>query len=115
MNNSLVFELVTSNLTHQQLWDAVKAHKLSNSVNSDIWVVNGCPPHKLSNDDVELTNEWILPVELQQYDRGSLTLELADQIFAELRCRRIILGIVNDDGTVVYYFMYKGLHKPKKN
>ncbi|SCU79521.1 LAFA_0B03686g1_1 [Lachancea sp. 'fantastica'] len=112
MDNSLVFELVTTNLAHQQLWDAVQAKKLSNL---DIWVVNGVPPHKLSNDDLELGNEWFLPLELQQYSRGSLTLELADQIFAELKCRRIILGIVNDDGTVVYYFMYKGLHKPKKN
>ncbi|SCU83115.1 LAME_0C04016g1_1 [Lachancea meyersii CBS 8951] len=112
MDNSELVELVKTNLSHQQLWDSVRSFKLSNS---DTWMVNGLPPHKLSNDDEELETEWILPVELQQYNSGNMTLEMADQFFAELKCRRIILGIVNDDGTVVYYFMYKGLHKPKKN
>ncbi|SCU85722.1 LADA_0D09230g1_1 [Lachancea dasiensis] len=113
MNNSSILDLVKTNLAQQQLWDSVEILKLD--VPGECWVVSGMPPHKLSNDDKELEREWILPVDLQQYRSGNLTLEIADGVFTTLGCRRIVLGIANDDGTVVYYFMYKGLHKPKKN
>ncbi|SCU96403.1 LANO_0E13410g1_1 [Lachancea nothofagi CBS 11611] len=112
MNNSSIVSLVKANLAQQQLWDFVEESQLNDL---DAWVISGVPPHKLSNDDKDLEREWILPVDLKQYSASDLTLEIADKLFAELICRRIILGIANDDGTVVYYFMYKGLHKPKKN
>ncbi|CAR21541.1 Sen15p [Lachancea thermotolerans CBS 6340] len=112
MDNQHIIKLVRNNLVHQQLWDDVEEAKLEDT---DAWVLRGLPPHKLSNDDPQLDHEWILPIELSQYKPGKLTLELMDKIFSELKCRRVTLGIVNDDGTVVYYFIYKGLHKPKRN
>lgn len=112
MHNNHIVKLVRNNLVHQQLWNDVQEIKLSEI---DLWVMRGMPPHKLSNDDPSLEAEYILPVELSQYNPGELTLKIMSQIFAELGCKRITLGIANDDGTVVYYFIYKGLHKPKKN
>ncbi|AMD20889.1 HDR147Wp [Eremothecium sinecaudum] len=105
--------LVRDNLVYYHLWTNVKALPIRAG-----HVLGGLPPSQLSNDDSEITTEYVYPVQLKQYKSGNLTLQLLDEIFVDLQdvsCKRIILGIVNDDGTVVYYTVYKGLHKPKKN
>ncbi|SCW03903.1 LAFE_0H01574g1_1 [Lachancea fermentati] len=112
MNNSEIISLVRNNLVHQQLWTDVDQHEL---VADQLYVFSGLPPNKLSNDDELLCKEWVIPVELSQYRPGLLTLEVLQSIFDKIKCKRLTLGITNDDGTVVYYFVYKGLHKPKQN
>ncbi|AET38910.1 Sen15p Ecym_3424 [Eremothecium cymbalariae DBVPG len=105
--------LVKNNLVHYQMWKDV--HALTLSLGQ---IICGQPPQKLSNDDSEITTEYVFPVPLKQYDSGSLTLENLDHLFDELQdkgCSRIVLAIVSDDGAVVYYTIYRGLHKPKKN
>ena len=31
------------------------------------------------------------------------------------RPKRIIIAIINDDGTIVYYFIHDGITKPRQN
>ena len=55
---------------------------------------------------------------MAQHCAEPLTIECLDRIFAELcdtSTKRILLAIVNDDGTTVFYYVHKGIHKPKKN
>ncbi|SCU90210.1 LAMI_0E01090g1_1 [Lachancea mirantina] len=112
MDNSGLIRLVSTNLAFEQLWDNVRETQLTNL---NCWILTGRPAHKLSNDDDDICDEWVLPVELLQYRCGRLTLEILDTVFHSVKSERITLAIVSDDGTIVYYFIYKGLHKPKKN
>lgn len=109
------------NLVHYQLWNEVEVRESCLDWKGDrIRLLTGIPPRKLSNDDVEsdIEKEFVLPVDMSQYKEGYLTLECVDKIFENLcdpETKRIVLAIVNDDGTIVFYFMYKGIHKPKRN
>ena len=94
---------------------------------SNLHLLKGRPPHKLSNDtdtedDDMLSSsqslEFILPINMSQYKENFLTLECLSQIFSQFcspSTERILLAIINDDGTIVYYFIYKGVRKPKRN
>ena len=115
--------LVRRNLVHCQLWTEVE---LSDSKmqweDQTLKVLSGKPSLKVSQDDASLGNadqkEYILPVELSQYRDGFLTVECIDKVFNKLcpvGTKRIILAIVNDDGTIVFYYVYEGLRKPRKN
>ncbi|CAG59171.1 uncharacterized protein GVI51_F06017 [Nakaseomyces glabratus] len=121
-------ERVRDNLLHFHLWTEVEEVPKQLNWKDDriINILVGRPPHKLSNDDDEeqegdckrAKKEYILPVEMSMYKEGYLTLELLDKIFDDLcaaSTQRLLLGIVNDDGTVLYYFAHKGIYKPKKN
>ncbi|KAL3232772.1 tRNA-splicing endonuclease subunit SEN15 [Nakaseomyces bracarensis] len=125
--NSLT-DRVRQNLVHFHQWTSVELVPRSLPWKNDrlIQVLTGRPPNKLSNDDQEEEingqnrplMEHILPVEMSQYKEGYLTLECMDKIFNELcpnDLNRILLAIVNDDGTVLYYFAHKGIYKPKRN
>lgn len=114
---------VRKNLVHFQNWsDVVLLDKYLPWHGRDIRLLSGFPPTKLRNDDVDpedgLEKEFILPVSLAQYQKEIITIECIDQIFRNLcepTSKRIVLAILNDDGTIVFYFLYKGIHKPKKN
>lgn len=125
--NSLT-ERVRQNLVHFHQWNTVELTPNSLPWKNDrlIQVLTGRPPNKLSNDDQEQEVdgrkipqiEYILPVEMSQYKEGYLTIECMDQVFEKLcpsDLNRILLAIVNDDGTVLYYFAHKGIYKPKRN
>lgn len=121
-HGNYIVTLVRNNLLHYQLWNDVhvRDQKL-------LWkgrtfqVITGRPSHKLSNDgdyedDIHL--EYVLPVEMSDYKNSDFTLECLDEVFTKLcdtECKRLTLAIVNNDGTVVFYFIYKGIHKPKRN
>lgn len=119
-NDRLTIEsLVRENLAYFQFWTEVKLEERSLTWRgTQLRLVSGIPPNKLSNDDPEIQREYILPVNMTQYKEEFITLECLDLIFEQLcgsETKRIIFGIVNSDGTVVFYLVYKGLHKPKKN
>lgn len=121
-NDESIVTLVRNNLLHSQLWNEV--HVSDKSVlwkDRTIKLISGKPPTQLSNDDENegvINTEYVLPVEMSQYKDGYLTLECLDSVF-NLLCsptaKRLTLGIVNSDGTVVFYFVYKGIRKPKRN
>ncbi|CCH44864.1 tRNA-splicing endonuclease subunit [Wickerhamomyces ciferrii] len=99
---------VQQNLLFQQLWTQVTPIKLSN-----ITILQGFPKEKLiSDDETNLNKEFVLPIKL----KDEITPNMLDQVFKELQgVKRLVLGIVNDDGTVVYYIVHDGVYKPKKN
>lgn len=104
---------VRDNLVYYHSWQDVVSIPLLEG-----FILSGRPAAKLSNDDAEIQTEYIYPIELKQYNKGSLTLRMLDELFETLKdfaSKRILLGIVSDDGTIVYYTVYKGLQKPKKN
>lgn len=114
--------MVRDNLLLFQLWKDVTILEKSIIFNSKkITLVTGIPPNRLSNDDIEnetIEREYLLPVSMTQYKEEYITMECLDRVFKELcpeGTSRIILAIVNTDGTIVFYFIYNGLHKPRKN
>ena len=123
-----IISLVKNNLLYFQMWTEVEILQddLSWKGNS-LRLLRGRPPHKLNNDvDTEQENslssprplEFILPINMSQYKENFLTLECLSQTFTHLcspSTERILLAIINDDGTIVYYFVYKGVRKPKRN
>lgn len=120
-DRTVIEKMVKENLSYFQEWSDVKLEEKSLVWRgSNLRVVSGVPPNKLSNDDSgdSIMREYILPVNMTQYKEDFITLECLDLIFDQLcvkDTKRIILGIVNSDGTTIFYFVYKGLHKPKKN
>lgn len=108
-------EQVKQNLLFHNLWTQVTEIELSQDV-----LIRGKPKEKLLNDETnqdESTFEIVLPIRLS----SELTMQRLHLIFKELedlqqkRPKRILVGIVNDDSTVVYYFIHDGVYKPKKN
>ncbi|AGO11900.1 AaceriADR135Wp [[Ashbya] aceris (nom. inval.)] len=104
--------LVRNNLVHYQQWSGVEVVPLG-----DREALCGRPAQKLSNDDDEIGVEYVLPLQLSQYRSSGVTLEALDKVFNQLpaSCKRVVLAISSDDGTVVYYTVYQGLRRPRKN
>lgn len=135
-DRELMEAMVRDSLVHFHSWTDVRlGEKSLKWEGSDIRLLSGTPPHRLSNDDndttapgsssggVESNNtesalEYILPVSMTQYKNEHITLECMDLIFEKLcdaTTKRLVMAIINDDGTIVFYFIYKGIHKPRKN
>lgn len=104
---------VKQNLVFYNLWTDV--HEISLSTET---VLKGTPNNKLLGDEVEEGQpEIVLPVQIDE----AVSPRRLNSVFEELqlqhgvRPKRLVLGIVNDEGTVVYYFVHDGVAKPKKN
>ncbi|CAG98961.1 Sen15p [Kluyveromyces lactis] len=123
--NAALCDVVYTNLVYQQLWTETEIINFE-----DVPIVCGKPSHRLTNDDndndADASNsedipsdgkEYVYPILMHQYKNSGFSMKSLDHIFSRLpdMIKRLTLGIVNDDGTVVYYFIYKGLRKPKKN
>ncbi|CAI4048109.1 Sen15p SKDI_13G1890 [Saccharomyces kudriavzevii IFO 1802] len=128
MGTTDIISLVKNNLLFFQMWTEVEIlQEVISWKENKLNLLRGRPPHKLSNDtDAEDDEspvptqplEFILPINMSQYKEYFLTLECLTKIFAQLSnpsTERILLAIINDDGTIVYYFIYKGVRKPKRN
>lgn len=113
---------VRTNLVHFQNWSDVRiCDDELQWRGRTIKLLSGVPQTPLANGNVDPDGnpirEYLLPVNLAQYKSDFITIECLDLIFdtlCEPDTKRIILSIVNDDGTIVFYFLYKGVHKPKK-
>lgn len=113
---------VRTNLVHFQNWsDVTICNDEFQWRERTIKLLSGIPQTPLTSDnsdsDGSPVREYLLPVHLAQYKSDFITIECLDLIFEKLckpDTKRIILSIVNDDGTIVFYFVYKGIHKPKK-
>ncbi|ABN67814.2 predicted protein [Scheffersomyces stipitis CBS 6054] len=108
-------EQVHTNLVHYNLWTGVRLH----DVDGDVTFVSGIPPSKLSSSDSKNQKEWVVPRSLIQNSSISVS-EIANWFSAiarldQQRPRRVTIGIVNDDGTIVYYFIHDGVVEPRQN
>lgn len=103
---------VKQNLLFYTLWTEVHEISLPGGT-----VLSGKPHNKLLGDDMEQGLEIVLPARIGE----EVTPKRLNTIFNDMqqaqgtRPKRLIIGIVNDDSTVVYYFIHDGLVKPKKN
>lgn len=105
-------EQIRTNLVHQHLWTDVEIHvtKLTD-------LVHGTPPKTLHPDDTEIRSEWLVPAR----SNDDWTIKQWDECFraaegvAGKDVDRMLMAIVDNDSTIVYYFVYKGLVKPRKN
>lgn len=82
-------------------------------------ILSGYPPHKLSSVDENHLLEWVIP--LVANSQAELSVKTINGWFKQIlllsgsRPKRVTVGLVNDDSTVVYYFIHDGLIKPVQN
>lgn len=106
---------VSINLQHFHLWTDVACKPIKTSNDKILCVINGIPPNELPGGEAH-TKEWILPVTIST----KITLHHLDEVFSSIeslcntRPKRILIGIVHTDGTVVYYFIHDGIVKPRR-
>ncbi len=106
-------------------------------------LVSGVPPQRIyihpdeqvdllkrgvSEADVEVKREWVLPTKLREkwtlrgfarvFDaraEGEMEGEVEKDGGNGWGVRRVLLAVVGDDSTIVYYIMHDGIVKPRQN
>ncbi|KAK6204931.1 tRNA-splicing endonuclease subunit Sen15 [Scheffersomyces amazonensis] len=120
-NSSSLANQVKLNLIHYNLWTDVKIYEtLSSSSSSGIVspILSGISP-------TTKETEWVVCKSLDKSDAQLSTQEI-ESWFVQIekinvkwhayqRPKKIIIAIVNDDSTVVYYNIHDGLVKPRQN
>lgn len=118
-SDSSLSEQVKTNLSHYNLWTDVREHSIKDL---SLEILSGIPPSKLDSNDIENQREWIIPKLMSH--KANLTLKEINSWFVSIsnlvesnnsRPKRVTIGLVNDDGTVVYYFIHDGVVKPRQN
>ncbi|KAF5095849.1 hypothetical protein D0Z00_002989 [Geotrichum galactomycetum] len=131
-------QIVQHNLTHHHLWTGLRLETLTlpSDPNSprEYTVCTGVPREQLHPDDPPVvpedaprSREWVLPVKTDE----KWSIREWAEIFAAIKAvddgtsnnggssssnlSRVIMASVTNDGTVVYYFVNKGITKPRKN
>lgn len=103
---------VVTNLVHYNQWTEVKLHRLEMGM-----VISGMPPSKLDLRDEENRLEWVVPkldeAPIQVKEIGKW-MEIVNGMAGE-KVGRFTMGLEGLDGTVVYYFIYDDVTKPRQN
>lgn len=108
----MLAQQIKTNLVHQHLWTEVVTHKVALCE-----LVHGTPPKTIHPDDTEIRSEWLVAAR----SNDDWTLKQWDECFREAESvagkevDRMLMAIVDNDSTIVYYFVHKGLVKPRKN
>ncbi|AOA61049.1 tRNA-splicing endonuclease subunit [Komagataella phaffii CBS 7435] len=103
-----LLDVVQTNLEHFHFWTHVNI--------LDDFVIQGYPKESLTKNTAQDTLEFVYPAHISQ----NLSLSDIEGIFNRIdrllgvRPKRIVIGVVTDDGSVVYYFAHEGLIKPSK-
>lgn len=113
-------EEVVTNLVHYNLWSDVKSHVDTTecaSNGSEYAVISGMPPAKLDLLDPDRQREWVIAKLMESKTCDMKEIELYFETITRLdkRPKRLTLGLLNDDGTVAYYFIHDGIIKPRQN
>jgi tRNA-splicing endonuclease subunit Sen15, fungi type len=123
---------VLRNLEDQHDWTQLEIHQVLTGRS----LILGLPPRRLyihPDDQIAAlveehatgkhveqgpVKEWVLPVHLSE----GWTLARFAAVFSSValsqsgrRDRRIVLAVVHNDSTVVYYLMHEGMVKPRQN
>lgn len=120
---------VKENLLFYNIWTNVKEIHLK-----DVVLIEGIPKEPLLTDEIEEEidkpfldkkaeikinekRELVLPYRVTDKLTPKRLKEIFDELEIKLdkRPKRIIIGIINDDSTIVYYFIHDGVYKPKRN
>ncbi|KAI0127735.1 tRNA-splicing endonuclease subunit Sen15 [Xylariales sp. AK1849] len=135
--NNLVAS-VFENLENQHDWTSLQIHTHSpaNKTALPRPLLSGLPPKRLylhPDDQIEMIKnntintagetpevEWVLATNLHE----NITIEFLATLFDSMerprntaagRAKRLMLAVVHDDSTVVYYFVHDGIVKPRQN
>jgi tRNA-splicing endonuclease subunit Sen15, fungi type len=120
INDRGTAQQVADNLSFQHNWKNIEIFQIPGyNSNYPIYLCIGVPSEKLHPDDKTIEREIVLVTKL----KGKFTISLWTHVFDELKKhfgleeppRRVTMAMVTDDSTIVYYFVNKGLIKPKKN
>ncbi|KAI1842313.1 hypothetical protein JX266_011481 [Neoarthrinium moseri] len=130
--------VVFENLENQHDWTSLETHTHSSSgkISHPRPLISGFPPRRIyihPDDQIEMIRnntmgaaeqkselEWVLPTNLNE----NVTLDFLSQVFDSMerpeslpegRAKRLVLAVVHDDSTVVYYFVHDGIVKPRQN
>ncbi|CUM46718.1 uncharacterized protein AC631_05312 [Debaryomyces fabryi] len=112
---------VETNLVHHNLWSDVKRHEIANYNDTKITILRGKPPAKLETGDEDGSTEWVVPKLMTSKNDMNITeidnwfVQISQLSDPKIRPLRITIGLVNDDATVVYYFIHDGIVKPRQN
>lgn len=104
-----VIHQVKINLELQHLWNSVTVHDT---------LISGYPPKKLDLVDSDHQLEWIIPKLKSQDDVKVRDINSwFEQIhsISNVRPQRVTVALVDDDSTIVYYFIHDGIVKPRQN
>lgn len=120
--------LVQHNLTHHHLWTKLSLEEVNLPDNKTFTLYTGVPPEQLHPDDVfedpaNLPREWVLPVNTQQQWSIREWAEVFEGIDERVKgsdgdgpkVNRVVMACATNDGTIVYYFVNRGITKPRKN
>ncbi|KAH3899778.1 uncharacterized protein SCODWIG_02400 [Saccharomycodes ludwigii] len=103
-----VVESVYLNLKYFLNWQNVKIYKICNS---NVNILSGLNT-ALGKEDAAPQREYVFPVHIKS---KKVTDAILYQIYTEIAPVNFFhLGILSEDGTVVYYRVHKGLQKPQK-
>ncbi|KAK9475042.1 tRNA-splicing endonuclease subunit Sen15 [Dipodascopsis tothii] len=112
-------EIVRANLDLHHLWTALAVREVPLAGGRTATLVRGTPPEKLYRTDAAAGAEWVLPA----VKEASWTVAQWAEVFAALDAaaggdappQRVLMAMLSTDSTVVYYFVHRGLIKPRKN
>lgn len=102
---------VKTNLEHYHLWTQVTIREIL-CKGTPTAVVQGIPPEVTTTNSSELI-QWVIPVD----SGGHLETEQFGLWFSGIesllhRPKRVIVAIVGDDSSVVYYYVHDGITAP---
>jgi len=117
MKDGDVAETVVFNLTHQHHWTDARIRRLA-SLPGDRPLITAVSPESGNR-------EWIVPVRLEE----NWSLRGWKEVFEALRVdeaaaaagkdedvvKRVYMGMVGGDSSVIYYIVHEGLVKPRQN
>lgn len=112
---------VKTNLVHHNLWNNVESHEILNYNDNNMTILRGKPPAKLEASDADNSTEWVIPKLMGSKNDMKITeidnwfVQISQLSDPRIRPQRITIGLVNDDATVVYYFIHDGIVKPRQN
>lgn len=112
-----IADQVRTNLIHYNRWTDVEIHHGAETDVSTICIISGYAPAKLDQDDAEHQKEWVIGrlMACRKSDMEEIELYFESVLRLDARPKRITLALVNDDGTVTYYFIHDGVVKPRQN
>lgn len=113
---ALLADTVKTNLIHYNQWTTVTDLHISTD-KGPLVLLRGKPPVVLPSTE-EIGLEWVVPILMLAKKTSAAEIELWFQGIAlesGNRPKRITMAMVNDDGTVVYYFVHDGVVKPRQN
>jgi tRNA-splicing endonuclease subunit Sen15 len=127
-----LLQIVCTNLSESADWTSLETHTsstfprplLSGIPPSPVYVDPDADPNAPITAAAKQQREWVLPVDLREKWSPRKMAEVFDSMpvgnwgvdaKGQLRKKRVLLAVVAEDSTVVYYFVHDGVVKPRQN